>query len=161
MIILGIDPGLASVGYALIKVSKAFPAKLLEAGIISTSSKLQIAERLYIIRKDLSNLLESYSPDYIGVELLYFTKNVKTGIAVSQARGVILESIFAYNRELKIYEYTPTKVKHSLVGFGKAGKKELQKAVSRLLGLEIEIRPDDAADALALALMVTRELGLV
>jgi len=159
LIIVGIDPGLASIGYSFLEISSD-SLKLKEAGIISTNPKSSIQERLFTLRKDLFCLLEKYQPSYAGIELIYFTKNIKTGISVSHARGVILETIFSYSKTLKIYEYTPTKLKQTLLGFGKGSKQELQIAVSRFLNLAKIIKPDDAADATALCLVVSRELKI-
>ncbi|MDJ0625168.1 MAG: crossover junction endodeoxyribonuclease RuvC [Candidatus Caenarcaniphilales bacterium] len=154
MRILGIDPGIALVGYSIIDLDGR-EVNLIQCGVITTDSNLRPWERLKIIRKDLNEILQVFQPDASAVELLYFTKNIKTGISVAQGRGVILECLAA-NRIEKIVEFTPTHLKQVLFGNGKASKREIQIMVSKALNLPGLIKPDDAADATALALAFIR-----
>jgi len=155
--IIGIDPGIALVGYSVLdlplKFNQAF--NLLQCGVISTSAKTPTWERLKTIREDLMQLLEAFKPEVAVVELVYFSKNVKTAIVVAQARGVILETLAAFGIK-EITEFTPTHLKQVLFGNGKASKQEIQMMVSQALNLPGLIRPDDAADATALALAYGR-----
>jgi crossover junction endodeoxyribonuclease RuvC len=152
--IIGIDPGIALIGYAILD-SVNRKIDLLECGVIKTSSDLTLPERLKIIREDLESLLERFKPEAAAVELIYFAKNVKTGIAVAHGRGIILEKLASFGIA-KIQEFTPTHLKQVLFGSGKASKKEIQIMVSHSLGLEGLVKPDDAADAVALALAFIR-----
>jgi crossover junction endodeoxyribonuclease RuvC len=158
MKILGIDPGIALVGYSILEVSEARPSLppiLLGCGVISTPSTDSVYLRLQSIRKDLLELLNTFKPDAAAVELIYFSKNVKTAITVAQARGVILESLASYGIK-KITEFTPTHIKQVLFGSGQADKKQIQLIVSQTLNLPGIIKPDDAADATAIALSYIR-----
>jgi len=149
MIILGIDPGLAIVGYGLIeyKGSKYEP---IDYGCIYTEADLDLPERLQIIYRELSNLIDRYNPDNVAMEELFFNKNVKTAIKVGQARGV--EILAAVNKGKSVYEYTPLQIKQSVVGYGRAEKRQVQEMVKLLLNLKEIPKPDDAADALAVAI---------
>lgn len=148
MRILGIDPGYAIVGYGVIDYAgNSF--KVVEYGGITTDSKLELPERLLIIYNELSALIEKYRPDAMSVEELFFNNNAKTAINVGQARGVILLS--AQIRGVEIFEYTPLQVKQAVVGYGRAEKNQVQQMVKMLLSLEKIPKPDDVADALAIA----------
>lgn len=149
MIILGIDPGLAIVGYGVIEY-KGNKYKALDYGIITTDADLLFPQRLKNIYDDLSSLIDKYNPDDIGIEELFFNKNVKTAIKVGQARGV--EILAAINKGIEIYEYTPLQIKQSVAGYGRADKKQVQEMVKLLLNLNEIPKPDDAADALAVAI---------
>jgi crossover junction endodeoxyribonuclease RuvC len=154
---MGIDPGVALVGYSFLDVDGA-NVKLIQCGVIKTEAHTPMGERLKTIRADLCELIETFKPTTAAVELLYFTKNVKTGIVVAQARGVIIECLTTHNiKEVK--EFTPTALKQILFGHGKADKKDIQMMVSRSLNLDTIIKPDDAADATALALAHLRSIG--
>jgi len=148
MFILGIDPGLATTGYGILKKdgSKIIAVSF---GCIKTSPKMPNAERLKLIHEDLERLIKKYKPEYAGIEQLFFCKNVKTAIAVGQARGVILLTL-AENK-LPIYEFTPLQVKQNTTNYGKADKKQVQKMLKILLNLKEAPKQDDAADALAIA----------
>ncbi|MDD5340918.1 MAG: crossover junction endodeoxyribonuclease RuvC [Patescibacteria group bacterium] len=146
-IILGIDPGLATTGYAFIKESDS---KILDYGIISTSSKQEFSLRLEYIFNALNDLIKKYHPSSMAVEQLFFCKNVKTALLVGQARGVIL--LTARLNKLPLYEFTPLQVKQAVCGYGKADKRQVQEMVKALLKLNKIPKPDDAADALAIAL---------
>lgn len=149
MIILGIDPGLAIVGYGVIEYSgNKYTA--IDYGCIITESNINLPERLKIIYKELSDLIDEYNPEDIAMEELFFNKNVKTAIKVGQARGV--EILAAINKGKAIYEYTPLQIKQSVVGYGRAEKMQVQEMVKLLLNLKKIPKPDDAADALAVAI---------
>jgi crossover junction endodeoxyribonuclease RuvC len=154
MIILGIDPGTATTGYGVVKKiktkqnSKKF--KCLGYGLIQTTPKLSAAERLKKLNNELSKLIKKYQPRVLAVESLYFFKNSKTVISVSQAGGVIL--LTAAKNKIPVYKFTPLQVKMTITGFGWAKKKEVQKKIKRLLNLKETPKPDDSADALAIAL---------
>lgn len=154
MIILGVDPGTATTGYAIIK-SKNRKVGAVEYGCIRTSQKKSDAERLEEIYSDLAKLIKKYRPQLIAVESVFFYNNVKTAITVAQARGVIL--LCARQNKTKIVEFTPLQVKSSLTGYGKADKQQVQYMVKALLGLKTIPKPDDAADALALALCAVNQ----
>ncbi len=156
--ILGLDPGIALVGYSVLEYDKEKPfikPTLIQCGVISTPSTDKLATRLKSIREDLLEIINSFKPQAAAVELIYFTKNIKTAITVAQARGVIMESLAACGIE-QIAEFTPTHLKQVLFGHGKANKKEMQIVVSQVLELPCLIKPDDAADATAIALAFMR-----
>lgn len=148
-LILGIDPGLATTGYAFIQETNP-SLKVIDYGIISTSAKLEFSERLAKIHQDLTNLIKKFKPTTIVVENIYFAKNAKTALQVGQARGVIL--LTAILNKLPLYEFTPLQVKQAVCGYGQADKCQVQKMVKNILKLKEIPRPDDAADALAIAL---------
>lgn len=149
MIILGIDPGLATTGYGVIekKGSKLIP---IDYGILSTSLTQSLPERLANIFKDLLQLFKKFNIEEVAVEELFFNNNAKTAMAVAQARGVIL--LAAQEEKKDIFSYTPPQVKSCVCGFGKAVKEQVQYMVKQLLNLELTPKPDDAADALAVAI---------
>ena len=149
MKILGIDPGTATVGWGIIEEVNGKP-RAVAYGHIATDKKLPIAERLQEIRSDLTTLIKQYKPDRAAVEELFFFNNQKTIITVAEARGIILLTLADFS--LKIAEYTPLEVKQSLTNYGRADKTQMQEMTMRLLGLKEIPRPDDAADALAIAL---------
>ncbi|WP_071027299.1 crossover junction endodeoxyribonuclease RuvC [Peptoniphilus raoultii] len=149
MRILGIDPGLAIIGYGIIDfVGNSF--KVIDYGQINTPAKMPIADRIQSIYRDLNRILETYKPEDIAFEELFYNKNAKTVINVAQARGV--EVLACRNFTNSIYEYTPLQIKKSLVGYGRATKEQIQYMVRVLLHLEEVPKPDDVADALAVAL---------
>ena len=149
MKILGIDPGTATTGYGVIEASNGH-IKMIEYGCIKTDKKDDPAKRLREIYNDLNKLIKKHRPSKVAVESIFFYKNVKTAIAVAQARGVIL--LCVQNNKKDLLEFTPLQVKNSLTGYGKADKKQVQFMVKKLLKLKKTPRPDDAADALALAI---------
>ncbi|MBQ7172740.1 MAG: crossover junction endodeoxyribonuclease RuvC [Clostridia bacterium] len=149
MRILGIDPGLAIVGWGVIEYSGS-RFKTIAYGSIQTPAGMRTEERLYRIQKQMDLLFETYQPDAMAVEELFFTNNITTGIRVAEARGVILVSAEAH--KVKIAEYTPPQVKQAVVGYGKAEKRQVISMVTMLLGLTEEPKPDDTADALAIAI---------
>ena len=148
MIILGIDPGIAIVGYGVIECSSSF--KALEYGAVITEAGTPFPDRLKIIYEELSCIIDEYNPQDLAIEELFFNKNVKTAIKVGQARGV--EILAAVNKGLEIYEYTPLQIKQGVVGYGRAEKFQVQEMVKMLLNLKEIPKPDDVADALAVAL---------
>lgn len=149
MTILGIDPGTATTGFGIITYLKNQP-KLVDFGVISTKKELSDAERLEILAEDLNSLIKKYKPDALGVEKLFLTTNQKTVMTVSQARGVVL--LTAQQNKLPILEFTPLQVKNFICGYGKAEKKQIQFIIQKTFKLKSVPKPDDAADALAIAL---------
>lgn len=153
MVILGIDPGYAIVGFGVLRSEGANQA-LLACGAIHTPAGLPLSKRLLQIAQDLEALLCQFSPDVMAVERLYFGNNVTTGIGVAQARGVILMT--AERQGIPIFEYDPSQVKQAVVGYGKAEKRQVMDMTKRLLRLKSIPKPDDAADAVAIALCHAR-----
>lgn len=152
MIILGIDPGTASTGYGVIKNqgSKNKHFRCLDYGVIKTTPSSTTPERLMKLNNDLNKLIKKHRPEILVVEKLYFFKNLKTAIPVSQAGGVIL--LTAAKNKLPVHQFTPLQVKLAVGGFGRAEKEEVQKKVKKILKLKEIPKPDDAADALAVAM---------
>ena len=148
LIILGIDPGLADTGFGVI-AKQGSKIKMLAYGSIKTKAKVPTEQRLLAIKNQLSSLIKKHRPEYIAVEKLFFAKNVKTALAVGQARGVVI--LCAGEHGLKLYEYTPLQVKMALTSYGQADKKQVQQMIKVVLGLKEIPKPDDAADALAIA----------
>lgn len=149
MIILGIDPGIAIVGYGVLEYNGS-GFKVIDYGAITTEAKEMTSNRLKTVYDDLCVIIDTYRPDCMAVEELFFNKNVKTAITVGQARGVIV--LAGVNRDIDIYEYTPLQVKQGVVGYGRAEKKQVQSMVKTLLNLNKVPKPDDVADALAVAI---------
>ena len=154
MIILGIDPGTATTGYGVIKRSKTL--KCLGHGVIKTSPSSSMPERLKVLSNELGKLIKKHKPDILAVENVYFFKNLKTALPVSQAKGVIL--LAAAQKNVKVRELTPLQVKMGITGYGRAEKKQIQKMVQILLNLKGIPKPDDAADALAVAICCGKTL---
>lgn len=152
MKILGIDPGTATTGYGVIE-EKHSELHMIEYGSISTSKNKSPEKRLAEIYTDLETLIKKHTPKKAAVESVYFYNNVKTAIAVAQARGVVLYCL--YKNNIPLVELTPLQVKQGLTSYGKADKKQIQYMVKKLLGLKKIPKPDDAADALALAICAT------
>ncbi len=151
MIILGIDPGTATTGYGIIKTGKRKDEyELVDFGVITTKKGLSDARRLEILAEDLDNLIKKIKPAVVGVEKLFFTSNQKTAMTVSQARGAVL--YICQKNKLPIFEFTPLQIKSFVCGYGKAEKKQVQYIVQKTFGLKKIPKPDDAADALAIAL---------
>lgn len=148
MVILGIDPGLATVGWGVIR-SDGSRHKALAYGSVVTPAHTATEKRLTSIYMQLEAIIKKYSPDAMAVEELFFNTNITTGIRVAEARGVIL--LCAERTGVKIYEYTPLQVKQSVVGYGRAEKKQVIAMVTALLSLKEPPKPDDTADALAIA----------
>ena len=153
MVILGIDPGYATVGYGVIEYNgKGF--RTLDYGAVTSPPDLPFPRRLEMIFEGITQLIDKFEPDAVSVEELFFNTNLKTGIAVAHARGVILLAI--QKRGTPFYEYTPLQVKQAITGYGRADKKQMMAMVTRLLDLKAVPKPDDAADALAIALCHSR-----
>lgn len=149
MRVLGIDPGLATVGYGLVeKKGDIFSA--VDYGFISTSADIELAQRLLTIFRGVQLLISRFSPDMLSMEKLFFCKNTATALQVGEARGAVFTA--AAEKELAVYEYTPLQVKQAVAGYGRAGKKQVQQMVCLLLKLNTAVKSDDTADALAVAL---------
>lgn len=153
MRILGIDPGIAIVGFGLIESNRG-SVRMLQYGAVTTEAGLPLATRLVQIENDMTALISQLKPDEIAVEELFFSKNITTGIAVAHGRGVILCT--AERLGVPIFEYTPMQVKQAVAGYGLAYKKQVMDMTKRLLKLKAVPKPDDAADALAIAICHAR-----
>jgi len=153
MVILGIDPGVATIGFGLIRAERGRNT-LIQYGVITTPPGTPLSGRLVQIYDDMQQLIETFRPDEMAVEELFFSKNITTGISVAHGRGVIL--LAAEKQGIPVFEYTPMQVKQSVVGYGKAEKKQVMLMTQRLLNMKEIPRPDDAADALALAICHSR-----
>lgn len=153
MRILGIDPGIAIVGFGLIEAERG-NMQMRNYGTITTEAGLPLATRLFQIQRDLEELIAQLKPDAIAVEELFFSNNITTGIAVAHGRGIILYT--AEKLGIPLFEYTPMQVKQAVVGYGLAEKRQVMDMVRRLLKLKGIPRPDDAADALAIAICHAR-----
>ena len=157
MITLGIDPGTARLGYGVVEA--ADDPILLDFGVIETAPTADMPMRLAGLFDAVSDLIEQHSPDVLAVEQLFFARNVTTAIAVGQARGVVL--LAAARAAVDVVEYSPSEVKHAVVGYGKADKTQIQEMVRIILGMDHPPRPDDAADALAIALCHTQRAAFI
>lgn len=152
-VFLGIDPGLSTVGFGVIE-AQGEALRFIDCGIIKTSATTPFGERLLTIEKDLVELLDTFRPAAVGIEELFFTKNVTNALKVAHARGVILKKIC--EKGLPYFEFSPTQVKSDIAGYGNAPKEQIQKMIQHLLGLSSIPKPDDAADALAMAILAGR-----
>lgn len=150
MVILGIDPGLATMGYGVLEKDRNGNVKVLDYGVVLTPKEENLPVRLALLEEGIGKILDKFKPDEIAVEELFFSKNVTTGIAVAHARGVTL--LTCIKRCGRLFEYTPMQIKQALTGYGKADKRQMQQVTAQLLRLKSIPRPDDAADALAVAL---------
>ncbi len=150
MLVLGIDPGIAITGYGLIRTDRQKEYQCLDYGVVTTKATLSDPERLRHLFNALSEIIQKHSPDTSAVEKLFFQKNVKTAISVGQARGVTLLTLAQAG--LPVHEYTPNEIKQTVCGYGSAGKQQIQRMVQTLLQLDEIPKPDDAADALAVAI---------
>lgn len=148
-LVLGVDPGLARVGYGVVR-SQGNQLDLLDYGVIETPKHEAVGSRLQTIYRRLRTLIGKHSPDALVLEQLFFTKNVTTGIVVGEARGVVL--LAAAEDNVSVIEVTPTSVKQALTGYGRADKRQVQRMIQVLFHLAHPPKPDDAADAIALAL---------
>lgn len=149
MRILGIDPGYAIVGYGILDFERG-NFKVVGFGAITTPAGMDFSQRLKTIYTDMEQIIDTYKPDEMGIEKLFFNTNEKTAIDVAQARGVTL--LPAIMRNIPVYEYTPLQVKCSIVGYGRAEKKQVQEMTRTMLHLKQIIKPDDTADAVAIAI---------
>jgi crossover junction endodeoxyribonuclease RuvC len=150
MIILGIDPGFGTMGYGVIEKQNNGNTVPIDYGVVKTPQNESFPVRLAMLEEGLNRIFAKYKPEEIAVEELFFSKNVTTGIQVAHARGVILLASIKYCG--KLFEYTPNQIKQALTGYGKADKVQMMHVVTSLLHLQKIPRPDDAADALAVAL---------
>ncbi len=153
MLTLGVDPGTARLGYGLIR-SVGQDREALAYGVLETSAAIPMPERLLTLHSGLREVIEEFLPSSMAVERLFFARNVTTAIAVGQARGVILLAAAQFG--IPVSEYTPAEIKQSVTGYGKADKGQMQEMVRLVLGLDHIPQPDDAADALAVALCHTQ-----
>ena len=156
MVIIGIDPGFAITGYGIIDYT-GNKFRLLDVGAITTQPDLELSDRLLVLNLKLDELISKYKPDAMAVEELFFNTNVKTAIKVGHGRGVALLS--AAKAGIKVYEYTPLQVKQAVVGYGRAKKEQVKQMVKVLLNLDKIPKPDDAADALAVAICHAHSSG--
>ena len=150
MIIMGLDPGLATMGFGVINLERGVYT-VIDYGIVSTPKEDTLPVRLSKIEQGVTTLIETYKPSQISVEELFFSKNITTGISVAEARGVMLLTAVKLIGD-EVYEYTPNQIKMAITGYGGADKKQMQLMVQSVLRLKSLPRPDDAADALAVAL---------
>ena len=150
MIILGIDPGIASTGYGLVKKTETKKFEYLACGLIKTTPDHHIAKRLQKINNELSKIMKKFQPDIMVMERVYFFRNLKTIIPVSQAQGVIL--LTAAKNKIPISQFTPLEVKMTITGFGRSEKEVVQEKIKKILNLKEISKSDDAMDALAIAL---------
>ena len=153
MRILGIDPGIATIGFGVVDSEKS-SQKLINCGVISTPAHTSLSSRLEQIYDDMCQLIDLFKPEAVSIEELFFNTNITTGIAVAHGRGVIL--LACRKAGLKVYEYTPLQVKQAVVGYGRAEKAQVMDMVKRICHLPAPPKPDDAADAVALALCHAR-----
>ena len=149
MVILGIDPGLARLGYGVIEVD-GDKRRVIQFGMLTTPAGVPMPKRLQQLWRGMNQLLDIYKPDEVAFEELFFSKNITTGMAVSMARGVALVAVA--ERTENLYEYTPMQIKQAVTGYGGADKHQVQMMVKMLLNMKEIAKPDDAADALAVAL---------
>ncbi|MFH1427924.1 MAG: crossover junction endodeoxyribonuclease RuvC [Patescibacteria group bacterium] len=152
-IILGIDPGIADTGYGVISKGKDSNLACLNYGIIKTSAKMEMTRRLELIKQELNIIIKKYKPNLMAVEQLFFCRNVKTALVVGQARGVVL--LTARESKVPVVEFTPLQVKQAVAAYGQASKMQVQKMVKLILKMSELPKPDDAADALAIAICAT------
>jgi crossover junction endodeoxyribonuclease RuvC len=150
MLVLGIDPGTATTGYGLVRQAEDGSLKAVTHGAILTPAKTPMPQRLDSLYSQLREIILLHQPDCAAVEKLFFSKNVKTAISVGQGRGVVLLALA--QADLSVGEYTPNEIKQAVTGYGSASKSQMQEMVRMLLGLEERPKPDDAADALAVAI---------
>lgn len=157
MLVLGIDPGTATTGYGLVREDERGNLTVVAYGVVTTPSKWEMPQRLLAIYEELKEIVQRYQPDSSAVEKLYFQRNVRTAISVGQGRGAAL--IALASSQLSLGEYTPLEIKQAVVGYGNADKNQVQQMVKMLLDMKEIPRPDDAADALAVAICHIHSTG--
>lgn len=150
MVILGIDPGTARLGYGLVKDGRKSELEFVSAGCLETVLETPMPERLLYLQGEIGKLLAKHKPDVLAIETLFFGVNTKTAMAVGQARGVVLAESARY--KVPVFEYQGLSVKFAVTGFGRAKKKEIQEGVRKILKMDEIVKPDDAADGLAIAI---------
>lgn len=153
MIILGVDPGVATVGFGIISETGGAPT-LRRYGVVTTPAGMRLALRLTQIKRDISELIETFSPDALAVEELFFNTNLKTAIAVAHGRAAVILAGEEYG--VPMFEYTPLQIKKAVAGYGRATKKQVMEMARRLLSMQEAPKPDDAADALSIAICHAR-----
>lgn len=158
-VILGIDPGIADTGYGIIKKDRNGNLECIRYGTIKTAAKDELPARLMKLNQELARIIKKYKPQIVGVEHLYFCKNVKTALVVAQARGVVL--LTARLNNSAVAEFTPLQVKQAVAAYGQASKTQVQKMVKILLNMKELPKPDDASDALAVAICAANSLFIV
>ncbi|MBR7081843.1 MAG: crossover junction endodeoxyribonuclease RuvC [Oscillospiraceae bacterium] len=156
MVILGIDPGIATVGFGVIETDGC-RQRFIRCGAITTPAHVSLSARLFQIYNDLTELIKMFKPDAVAVEELFFNTNITTGISVAHGRGVIL--LAGEMSGVPMFEYTPLQVKQAITGYGRADKRQMMEMVRRLLNLKEAAKPDDASDALAIAICHARFAG--
>lgn len=156
MTILGIDPGIATVGFGVIKTGGGRQS-LVRCGAVTTEAGQKLSKRLIQIFDDITELIKTFRPDAVAVEELFFNTNTTTGISVAQGRGVII--LACEKNGVPAFEYTPLQIKQAITGYGRADKKQMMEMVRRLLDMKEAARPDDASDALAVAICHARFAG--
>ena len=156
MIVLGIDPGTAALGYGIVE-STGGRLRAVDHGVLTTSPDLSLPERLQAVHETVSSLLAAHRPAFLAVERLFFSRNAQTAFAVGQARGVVL--LAAAEQGVTVVEATPNEVKSAVAGYGAADKEQVQRMVQVVLGMAEPPRPDDAADALAIAVWAVNSAG--
>jgi crossover junction endodeoxyribonuclease RuvC len=156
MVILGIDPGIATVGFGIIS-AEGSRQSLIRCGAVKTKAGKKLSERLAQIYDDITELIEMFKPDAVSVEEIFFNTNITTGISVAQGRGVII--LACERRGVPAFEYTPLQIKQAITGYGRSDKKQMMEMVRRLLNMTQVAKPDDASDALAAAICHARFAG--
>lgn len=156
MIVMGIDPGFAIMGFGVLRY-QGNRFQVIDYGVITTPSSMALANRLLLLEEGVVGIIEKYKPDAVSVEDLFFNNNSKTAIKVGQGRGVAL--LCAAREGIPVFEYTPLQVKQGVTGYGRADKKQVQQMVKALLNLKLIPKPDDAADALAIAICHAHSSG--
>ena len=156
MIILGIDPGMAILGYGVVE-QIGNSLKVIDYGVVNTPSDMKTSQRLTVLFEAVGQLIERYRPEAAAVEELFFNKNAKTALSIGHARGVAI--LAAALKGIDVYEYTPLQVKQAVAGYGRASKQQVQQMVRMLLNLREIPRPDDAADALAVSICHIHSIG--
>jgi len=156
LIILGVDPGFAITGYGVISYT-GNKFRVLDFGVVTTKADLPHPTRLLILEESLVDIINTYKPETVAIEELFFNSNAKTALQVGQGRGVAL--LCAARAGIPVYEYTPLQVKQGVTGYGRAGKEQVQQMIKILLGLPEVPKPDDAADALAVAICHAHTFG--
>lgn len=157
MIILGIDPGMAILGYGVVE-QIGNSLKVIDYGVVNTPSDMKTSQRLTVLFEAVGQLIERYRPEAAAVEELFFNKNAKTALSIGHARGVAI--LAAALKGIDVYEYTPLQVKQAVAGYGRASKQQVQQMVRMLLGLKEIPKPDDAADALAVSICHLHSIAL-